>query len=149
MEKAEFSVKRYRKHWDCRENLFLTLVVLQSAVAVLPVILLRLYFRNTKRIVKMICKLLRWASSICLLFAVVVTNAEDRSCEAGYYCDLARSSIPVPCPVGTFSLGQASACTQCFSGYFQISTGKTYCDECPLGEFALAANNEHKKASYV
>ena len=61
----------------------------------------------------------------------------DNACPPGFYCP-EGSAEPIPCPVGTFSLGLVEACTACpyyISGSEQTQTcfDDRYC--CPEFEF--------------
>ena len=53
-------------------------------------------------------------------------------CPEGSYCEMG-SSIPVPCPAGTYTDTQMSSnCTQCPPGYFCLA-GSTNITLCPNG----------------
>ena len=83
-----------------------------------------------------------------LLFWLAQATVIIEDCPAGYYCDATRSVTPQPCPVGTFSLLGSPGCTPCQVGFYQISTGKAFCEECPPGKMISSSSKITRKSSY-
>ena len=59
--------------------------------------------------------------------------ANTRLCAPGHWCD---SGIETPCSIGRFAAYEgATACTECWSGYVELSTGSTACAHCREGYY--------------
>jgi len=68
--------------------------------------------------------------------------AACKPCGGGTYgviegADIGDETVCIPCPLGTFSLGGVSACTNCLPGTYADEIGLLNCTLCPHGTYGL------------
>lgn len=63
------------------------------------------------------------------------SQSSGLECPAGFYC-MGESTMPIPCPPGTYSSNVGSAnCTLCSIGFYATSLQQQSCTPCPIGYF--------------
>ncbi|KAI4815467.1 hypothetical protein KUCAC02_005611 [Chaenocephalus aceratus] len=66
------------------------------------------------------------------------SRADNAFCPAGFFCP-SRTSVPIPCPAGTFSSEVANThqnnCTPCTPGYYCQDAGSVQPALCPVGYY--------------